>query len=67
MATKNAVLTATVLEVRCPHCGAAQPGPDGSDAVDVSTAKEMCSGKRTLCSACDEPIKLLWCDKIGTS
>jgi hypothetical protein len=64
--TKNVVLTAVVLEIRCPHCGAAQPGPDGSETVDVATAKEMCSGERTLCPACDEPIRLVWHDKVAT-
>lgn len=66
MQTRNVALVAVVLEVRCPHCGAAQPGLDGSETVDVSTAKEMCSGKRALCAACDEPIRLMWHDKIGT-
>ena len=48
MATRNVALVAVTLEVRCPHCGAAQPGPDGSETVDVSTAKALCSGERTL-------------------
>ncbi len=65
MATRNAVLVAVTLEVRCPHCDAAQPAPDGSETVDVSTAKELCSGERTLCAACDEPIRLAWSDKVG--
>lgn len=60
------MLTAVALEVRCPHCGAAQPGPDGSETVDVATAKEMCSGERALCAACDEPIRLMWSGKIAT-
>lgn len=66
MATKNVVLVAITLEVRCAHCGAPQPGPDGSETVDVGSAKELCSGERTLCVACDEPIRLLWSDKVGT-
>jgi hypothetical protein len=66
MATRNVVLVAITLEVRCPHCGAAQPAPDGSETVDVSTAKELCSGDRALCVACDEPIRLAWHDKVGT-
>jgi phage terminase large subunit GpA-like protein len=66
MVTRNVILVAITLEVRCPHCGAAQPAPDGSETVDVSTAKELCSGDRALCVACDEPIRLAWHDKVGT-
>lgn len=66
MATRNVVLVAITLEVRCPHCGAAQPAPDGLEVVDVATAKELCSGERTLCVACDEPLRLTWSDRVGT-
>lgn len=66
MATRNAVLVAITLEVRCPHCGAAQPGSDGAETVDVPSAKELCTGARTLCVACDEPIRLSWSDRVGT-
>lgn len=66
MSTRNVVLVVITLEVRCPHCGAAQPAPDGAEVVDVDTAKDLCSGERTLCVACDEPIRLLWNDKVGT-
>lgn len=66
MATKNVVITAITVEVRCPHCDGVQLAPDGAEVVDVSTAKEMCTGDRTLCSACDEPIRLLWNDKAVT-
>lgn len=66
MVTRNVVLVAITLEVRCPHCGAAQPAPDGSETVDVLTAKELCSGDRVLCVVCDEPIRLMWRDKVGT-
>lgn len=65
MPTRNVVLVAITLEVRCPHCGAAQPARDGSEIVDVSIAKELCTGERTLCTACDEPIRLTWHDKVG--
>lgn len=61
------VLTAVALEVRCPHCGDAQPGPDGSETVDVAAAKEMCNGERALCASCDEPIRLIWHDKVVIS
>lgn len=64
---KNVVLTAITIEARCPHCGAAQPGPDGTEAVDVPTAKDMCDGKRHLCTACDEPIQMIWHDKVHAS
>jgi len=66
VATRNVVLTAVMIEVRCPHCGAAQPGPDGSETVDVPTAKDMCTGDRILCMACDEPIRMIWNDKVMT-
>lgn len=66
MATRNVVLVAVTLEVLCPHCGVAQPGPDGSETVDVATAKELCTGERVLCVACDEPVRLLWNDKVST-
>lgn len=66
MVTKNVVLVAITIEVRCPHCGEAQPGPDGSETVDVPTAKELCSGERVLCAACDEPIRLTWHDRVST-
>lgn len=66
MATRNVALVAVTLEVRCPHCGVAQPGPDGSETVDVVTAKELCTGQRTLCVACDEPVRLIWSDRVGT-
>lgn len=65
MATKTVVLVAIILEVRCPHCGAAQPAEDGSEMVDVVTAKGLCTGERTQCVACDEPIRLTWHDKVG--
>lgn len=65
MATRNVVLVAITVEVRCPHCGAAQPAPDGSETVDVPTAKELCLGGRTLCVACDEPIRLTWSDRVS--
>lgn len=64
MSTRNVVLMAITLEIRCPHCGAAQPGSDGAEIVDVQAAKELCTGARTLCVACDEPIRLLWSDKV---
>jgi len=64
--TKNVVLTAITVEARCPHCGAAQPAPDGSEIVDVPTAKELCDGGRVLCTACDEPIRMIWNDKVVT-
>ena len=66
MATRNVVLTAVMIEVRCPHCGDLQPGPDGAHAVDIATAKELCSGKRVLCVVCDEPIRMAWNDKVVT-
>ncbi len=66
MATKPVILVATTLEVRCPHCGAAQPAEDGSEVMDVGEAKKLCSGNRTQCVACDEPIRLSWHDKVGT-
>ncbi len=66
VATKNVVLTATTIEARCPHCGAAQPAPDGSETVDIASAKEVCSGERVLCFACDEPIRMIWNDKVVT-
>jgi hypothetical protein len=66
MATRNVVLTAITIEVRCPHCGAAQPAEDGADVVDVLTARVMCTGDRTVCVACDEPIRLVWSDRVHT-
>lgn len=66
MQTRNVVLVAVALEVRCPHCGAEQPGPDGAETVDVPTAKEICSGERALCASCDEPTRLMWHDKVAT-
>lgn len=66
MATRNAVLTAVTVEVRCPHCDDPQPGPDGSHVLDTVTAKEMCTGDRVLCVSCDEPIRLIWNDKVLT-
>lgn len=66
MVTRNAVLTAVTIEVRCPHCGDPQPGPDGSEVVDVPTAKDMCNGDRILCTSCDEPIRMAWNDKVVT-
>ena len=41
---RNAVLVAAAIEVQCPHCGAAQPAPGGSEFCEPSEAREMCDG-----------------------
>lgn len=61
---RNAVLVATAIEVHCPHCEAAQPAPGGSEFCEVREAKEMCDGAVKPCVACDEPIRMIWHDKV---
>lgn len=60
MRARNAIIVALTYEVHCPHCGAAQPAPGGSEFLEVHEAKAMCNGATRACVACDEPVRFLW-------
>lgn len=60
---KNVVIVASSVEVQCPHCGASQPSPSGSEFCEPYEAKAMCNGEVRECVSCDEPIRMTWHDK----
>ncbi len=62
---KNVVLVAASIEVHCPHCDAAQPAPGGSEFCENREARAMCDDSVRSCVSCDEPIRMVWQDKVS--
>lgn len=64
-----AVVDAATVNVVCPHCGAAQDGPSGSQLWTIDELREMCTPAMAelgwKCQSCDAPMILHVPSRVG--
>ena len=60
---KRAVLVASAIEIRCPHCGEPQPSPDNGSDMWLPFQVEAFQGVRK-CVSCDKPFDIQAMSKI---